>query len=78
MRRMCRVTEEPIDRRSVLTGSLTGDVPAHVAVAAEPWEVAARNLEPNAVARQKHVRRGPQVNSEVVDRLGFEELRHRK
>src|SRR5947209_6160104 len=77
-RRMRRVMEDPIDRRSVLTGSLAGDVPARVAVAAKAWEVAARDFKPDAVARQKHVRCGPQVESELVDRLRFEELRQRK
>jgi len=41
---MCRVMEDAIDRRSVLTGSFARDLPARVAVAGEPWEVAARDL----------------------------------
>ena len=56
--------EDAIDRWSVLTGSFARDPPAYVAVAGEPLEVAARNLQADAVARQKHVRRGPQVESE--------------
>src|SRR5438445_8196783 len=64
-----RVMEDAIDRRSVVTGSFAGDLPTRVAVAGEPWEVAARDLQPNAVARQKHVRRGPQVEAQLVDRI---------
>jgi hypothetical protein len=44
--------EAAIDRRPVLIGGLGGDLPARVAVAAEPWEIAARDLQPNAVTRQ--------------------------
>jgi len=41
---MRRVMEDAIDRRSVLAGRFAGDLPARVAVASEPWEVAARDL----------------------------------
>jgi hypothetical protein len=51
MRRMRRVMEDAIDRRSVLIGSFARDLPARVAVAVEPWEVAAGDLQPDAVAR---------------------------
>ena len=44
MRRMRRVMDDAIVRRSVLIGSLARDLPARVAVAVEPWKVAARNL----------------------------------
>ena len=50
-RRMRRVIEDAIGRRSVLIGSLARDLPARVAVAVEPWEVAARDLQPDAVTR---------------------------
>jgi hypothetical protein len=35
---------------------------------AEPWEVAARHLQPAAVAGQEQFRGRPQVQSELVDR----------
>ncbi len=53
--------EDAIDRRSVLISSFARDLPTRVAVAVESREVAAGNLEPDAVARQKHIGRGPQV-----------------
>jgi hypothetical protein len=55
--------EDAIDRWSALTGRLACDLATGIAIAAEPWEVAARDLQSDAVARQKHVRRGPQVES---------------
>jgi hypothetical protein len=48
-----------IDRRSVLTGSVARDLLARVAVAVRPREVAARDLQPEAVARRNR-HRGPQ------------------
>ena len=74
-RQMRRVVEDAIDRRPVVTGSFARDFPAGVTVAIESREVAARHLQPYAVARKKHVRRGPQIEVQLVDRVGFEEFR---
>jgi hypothetical protein len=41
---MRRVMEDAIDRWSVLIGGFARDLPARVAVAVEPREVAARDL----------------------------------
>ncbi len=38
-----------------------------VQISVEPGEIAAGNLQPQRVALQKHVARGPQVNGELVD-----------
>ena len=48
---MVRVREDAVDRRPIVLGGFAGDLPARVAVAAGPWEIAARDLEPNAMAR---------------------------
>jgi hypothetical protein len=48
---MRRVMEDTIDRRPVLIGSFPRDISTRVAVAVEPWKVAARNLQPDAVTR---------------------------
>ena len=75
---MRHVMEDAIDRRSVLTGGFARDLPTRVAVAVKPREVATRDLQPDAVARQKHVRRSPQVKSELVHRIRFEEFGYRE
>src|SRR5437588_5423741 len=48
---MRRVMEDAIDRRSVVISSFARDLSARVAVAVESREVAARNLQPDAVPR---------------------------
>src|SRR5947209_2854349 len=73
-RRMRRVMEDAIDPRSVVISRFAGDLPARVAVAVEAREVAARNLVQDAVARQKYIRCGPQVELELIDRVRFEEF----
>ena len=50
MRWMRGVMEDAIDRRLILVGSFAGDLPTRIAVAIKPREVAARNLQPDAVA----------------------------
>ena len=75
---MRRIMENTIDRGLVLIGSLTGDLPACVAVAVEAGKVTARDLQPDAVARQEHVSRGPQVEPEFVDCSRFEQFRLRE
>lgn len=66
--------EDAIDGGLIVVGCLTGDVPAGVAVTVESWEVAARNLQPDAVTRQKHIRRGPQVEPEFVNNVRFQQF----
>ena len=51
MRGMRRVVEDAVDRGLVLIGSFPGDLPARIAVAVEAREVAAGDLQANAVAR---------------------------
>ena len=67
-----------VDRRLVLIGCFVPDITARVAVAGKPWEVAARHFQPDAVAWQEHIRRGPQVEVQLVDRVGFEQLGFRE
>ncbi len=59
MRWMRGVMEDAIDRRLIAIAAFAGDYPARVAVPVKPRKIAARNLQPDAVARQKHIRRGP-------------------
>lgn len=61
MGRMRGVMEDAIDSGLILITAFTGDYPACVAIAVEARKIAARNLQPDTVARQKHIRRGPQV-----------------
>src|SRR5256885_15556034 len=67
--------EDAIDRRSVVTGSFTRDLPPCVAVAGKPWEVAACDLQSDGAAREKHVGRSPQIEPQFIDRITFEEFR---
>ena len=53
---MRRVMDDAIDRRSVFTSSFARDLPARVAIAIKAWEVAARNLQADAMTRQKDSR----------------------
>ena len=46
-----RVMEDTVDRRLILIPAFPGDHPTGIAVAIESWEIAARNLQPNAVSR---------------------------
>jgi hypothetical protein len=50
-RRRHRVMEDAIDRRLILIAAFAGDYAARVAVAVKAREVAARNLQADAVAR---------------------------
>jgi hypothetical protein len=49
-RRMRGIMHNTVDRRVVLIGGFVPDITAGVAVACKPWEVAARHLQPDAVA----------------------------
>ena len=75
---MLRVMENAVDRRSKLAGHFSRDLPAGVAVAVKAREVAAGNFQADAVARQEHIRRGPQVESDLVDSFWFEQFRRRE
>ena len=61
MRRMRGVMEDAIDCRLILIPAFAGDYPTRVAVTVKTREIAARNLQPDAVALKKHIRRGPQI-----------------
>jgi hypothetical protein len=62
---MLRVVENRVRRRhEPLPGAV---VFARIQVAIEPWEIAARHLEPQRVTLLEHVARGPDVDRELVD-----------
>ena len=45
------IMENAVDRRLVLVSGFLGDDPTGVAVAIKSWEITARHLQPDAVAR---------------------------
>ena len=69
------IMKDAVDRRLVLVGAFLGDDPTGVAVAVKSREVTARNLQPDAVAWQEHICRGPQVEPQLIHLPGFHEFR---
>jgi len=61
MRWMGGIMEDAIDRQLILVGGFNGDISACVAVALKPGEIAARNLQTDAMTGQKNIRGGPQI-----------------
>ncbi len=78
MRWMRRVMENAVERQPELAGGFSCNITTRIAVAVKPREVAAGNLQADAMARYEHIRRGPQVEPEFVDRLWFEQLSRRE
>jgi hypothetical protein len=68
MRRMRRIMENATDGRLVFIGCLAGDLPAGVAVAVEAREVAAGDLQADAMARQEHIRCGTE---DILEPAGY-------
>lgn len=67
MRWMVGVMEDAVNRRLILVSGFAGDHATGVAVPVKTREVAARNLQPDAVPGQKYIRRSPQVDPKLID-----------
>src|SRR5579859_1809319 len=72
---MRRVVEHPVHRRNIACVRLIGNQAASLAVARKAWELAAGDLEPQTMARQKDICRCHHVDLQGIDLTGLEQLR---